>query len=112
MTVLDVISGALLLVACSFVLLACIGLLRFDDVLSRIHAATKGVTFGVLLAAIGTALQMTQLADVALLLLAGALQLVTAPVSAHMMSRAAYWAGTELSPATVVDQLAEADEQD
>jgi multicomponent Na+:H+ antiporter subunit G len=107
--VLDVISGALLLLACTFVLLACIGLLRFDDVFSRVHAATKGITFGVLLAALGAALQMTKVADVALLLLAGGLQLVSAPVSAHMISRAAYRAGTELSPNTAVDQLAEAE---
>lgn len=107
-TAVDVTSAVLLLAAVAFVLLAATGLHRFDDVFSRVHAATKAITFGVLLAAAGTALHVDAGADRAKLALAAALQLVSAPVSAHVVSRAAYRAGTELSPDTVVDQLAEA----
>lgn len=106
---LDVLSATLLLSSVGFVLLAAVGLHRFDDVFSCVHAATKAITFGVLLAAAGTVLQLDLGADTAKLVLAAALQLVSAPVSAHLVSRAAYHAGTELSPDTVLDQLAEAD---
>ncbi|MEW6152424.1 MAG: monovalent cation/H(+) antiporter subunit G [Actinomycetota bacterium] len=107
--VVEVLSGALLVSSVGFVLLAAVGLHRFDDVFSCVHAATKAVTFGVLLAAAGTALALDPGTDTAKLALAAALQLVTAPVSAHLVSRAAYRSGTELSPYTVLDQLADVD---
>ena len=103
------ISAFLLLSATGFVALASLGLHRFDDVFSRIHAATKAVTLGVILAAIGAAFQMDNVGDITKLLLAAVLQLLSAPVAAHMLGRAAYWAGGELSPDTSLDQLAEAD---
>lgn len=108
-TAVDIVSAALLLTATGFVFLASFGLHRFDDVFSRVHAATKAITLGVVLAAGGAALQMETSSDAAKLALAAALQLVSAPVSTHLISRAAYWAGTELSPHTVVDHLADAE---
>lgn len=107
--VVDVVSGVLLLGSSAFFLLAAAGLYRFDDLFSRVHAATKASTLGVVLVAIGAALQMDGGGDAFKLLLAGLLQLVSAPVSGHMISRAAYWAGDELSPDTEIDQLADAD---
>lgn len=107
-TAIDVLSATLLITAVAFVLLAAVGLHRFDDVFSRVHAATKAITFGVLLAAAGTALQVDAGTDTAKLVLAAALQLITAPVSAHLVSRAAYRSGTELSSHTMIDQLADA----
>lgn len=104
--VVDVVSAVALLCATGLVLLASLGLHRFDDVFSRVHAATKASTLGVVLVALGTALQMEQAGDVAKLLLAALLQLISAPVSGHMVSRAAYWSGGELSPDTDVDDLA------
>lgn len=108
-TVGDVITSVLLLTAVTFVLLACVGLYRFDDVFSRIHAATKSITLGVILVAAGAALQLRDPGDTAKLAVAAVLQMISAPVTAHIIGRAAYWTGTELSPETVVDQLADAD---
>ena len=107
--VADVITSVLLLAAVTFVLLGCIGLYRFDDVFSRIHAATKSITLGVILVAAGAALQLRDPGDTAKLAVAAVLQMISAPVTAHIIGRAAYWTGTELSPETVVDQLADAD---
>lgn len=106
-TAVDIVSGGLLLLAVSFVLLASIGLHRFDDVFSRIHASTKAVTLGVVLAAFGAAMQMDTTGDVAKLLLAAGLQLVGAPVAAHTLNRGSYWTGGELSPDTEIDHLGE-----
>ena len=108
-TAADVATSILLLAAVTFVLLACIGLYRFDDVFSRIHAATKSITLGVILVAAGAALQLRDPGDTAKLAIAAVLQMVSAPVTAHIIGRAAYWTGTELSPDTVVDQLADSD---
>lgn len=105
--VVDVLSATLMLTAAAFVLLAGVGLHRFDDVFSRLHAATKSVTFGVLLVAVGASLQLDDRVDVVKLVLAATLQLVSAPVGSHIIARAAYHAGTELSPLTRIDQIAD-----
>lgn len=109
MSWIDLGAAILLLSSTSFVLLAAIGLWRFDDVFSRIHAATKAITMGVLLAIVAAAFRMENPADLLKLLLAAILQLISAPVSGHMLGRAAYRAGTELTSHTVVDQLRDAD---
>jgi len=43
--------------------------------------------------------------DVIRLLLAGTLQLISAPVAGHMLGRAAYWAGPRVTRHTIIDQL-------
>lgn len=105
---LDTVAAVLLLTGVSLTVLAGIGLQRFPDVFARMHAATKPATLGLALALAGTALRMERPGDIAKLVLVIILQFVTAPVGAHMVGRAAYRAGTELSPETVVDELAEA----
>ncbi len=108
MTVVDVVASALLLSGVALSVIAAIGLNRFPDVFARMHAATKPATLGLLLVLIGAALRVADSGDVAKLLLAGLLQFFTAPVGAHLVGRAAYRAGTELSPDTSLDELAAA----
>lgn len=105
-TLVDVIVAVHLLGASALALLAAVGLQRFDSVFARIHPATKAITLGVVFAAVGAALVMDSPADALKLLLAAALQLVTAPIAAHMVARASYRAGTEVSPRMRVDELA------
>ena len=107
MIVLDAAAAVLLLAAVGFVLLAAVGLWRFEDLFSRIHAATKAITLGVLLAVAAAVLRVETTGDVLKLLLVALLQLVSAPVSGHMLGRAAYWARTEGSPHLKVDHLDE-----
>lgn len=103
----NIISGALMIIASLFVLLSALGLHRFDDVFSRIHAATKSITFGLVLVAVGAAFHMDNGSDIAVLLFAILIQLITAPVGSHILARASYHNGHELSPQTSFDQLAE-----
>ena len=88
-----------------------IGLVRLPDVFSRMHAATKPSTLGLLLVCLGAALVLDDGADRAKLLLVGAFQLLTAPVAAHMVGRAAYGARVGALDTLVVDELADADDQ-
>jgi multicomponent Na+:H+ antiporter subunit G len=89
-SVADVVAVACLLVGAFFCLTAGVGLLRFPDVLSRMHAGTKPQVVGVLLIMVGAAIRLTGETVVWMLLLVAAFQLLTAPVSAHMVSRIAY----------------------
>jgi len=89
----DVIAGTCLIVGSLLALIAGIGLVRFPDVLTRMHAATKPQTLGVLLILLGLALRVEDRSVLAVIALAAVFQLVTAPVSAHMLGRAALRAG-------------------
>lgn len=88
--ILDVASAICLVVGALMSLAAAIGLLRFPDLLSRMHAATKPQVFGLLLLLTGLGLQLRSWAVVPVLLLAWLFQLLTVPVSAHMVGRAGY----------------------
>jgi multicomponent Na+:H+ antiporter subunit G len=89
-SVADVVAVACLLLGAFFCLTAGIGLVRFPDVLSRMHAGTKPQVVGVLLIMVGGAIRLTGSSVTWMLLLVAAFQLLTAPVSAHMVSRIAY----------------------
>lgn len=102
----DVISAVLLLGGGFLALVAGIGVVRLPDVFARMHAATKPATLGLLLIAVGAALEVRQVRDVSLLALIVVLQFLTAPVGAHMVGRAAYREGDLLDEATVLDELA------
>ena len=103
---LDAAAAVLILTGVTLGVGAGLGLQRFPDVFARMHAATKPATLGLVLVLTGAALKVEDGGDVAKLLLVAVLQFVTAPVGAHMVGRAAYRAGTELSPATSCDELA------
>jgi multicomponent Na+:H+ antiporter subunit G len=86
----DVLAVALLLLGTLLCLTAGLGLLRFPDVLTRMHAGTKPQVLGVLLIMVGAAIRLQGWSATWMLLLVAAFQMLTAPVSAHMISRVAY----------------------
>ena len=103
----DVVSAVLLLTGVALAVVAALGLVRFPDVFSRMHAATKPATLGLLLITVGAALRMEDGSDAVKLLLVAAFQFVTAPVAAHMIGRAAYRSGAGGLDQLVVDDLRE-----
>jgi multicomponent Na+:H+ antiporter subunit G len=105
--VVDVAVAVLLLTGVTLSLVAGIGILRFPDLYSRMHAATKPSTLGLLLVLAGAALRMADPGDVVELALVAAFQLLTAPVAAHMVGRAAYRSGAAGTRNAEVDELAE-----
>jgi multicomponent Na+:H+ antiporter subunit G len=89
------IAEALILAGAVLTLLSAAGVVRFGDVLSRMHALTKASTLGVLLALVGAAIGLSHPNDVTSLLLAAALQLLTSPVAANLLGRSTYRALAE-----------------
>jgi multicomponent Na+:H+ antiporter subunit G len=85
--VLDVLTAVLFVAGALLALVAAVGLHRLGDTRSRMHAATKPATLGVLCCAVGAALQADSPSLVTKLAVAVVLQLVTAPVGAHMLAR-------------------------
>ncbi|GAC53843.1 monovalent cation/H(+) antiporter subunit G [Gordonia amicalis] len=88
--IVDIVSATLILVGCLLAVTAAIGLVRFPDTLSRMHAATKPQTFGLLLVLIGAVVRLGDSVDSGMLILAGLFALITAPVVAHRIGRLAY----------------------
>lgn len=87
---MNVVAVVLLLMGSFLCLTAGLGLVRFPDVLARMHAGTKPQTLGVLLIMIGGAIRLQGWSTTWMLLLVAAFQLLTAPVSAHLISRVAH----------------------
>lgn len=108
--VVDVIAAVCLLGGAVLSLAAGVGLLRFPDLLARMHSATKPQVLGLLLILTGTALRLGTVVDITTLALVGAFQLAVAPVAAHMVGRAAYRTGQFRRDLLVTDELAAARE--
>ena len=118
-TVLDILMAAVLFVGLAFNTLGVIGILRFPDVYTRLHADTKATTFGSVFTSLavlmwllrqwvgadfdGAVLQQAIHTVVAVVVLA-----VTNATGGHAISRAAWHAGIRPKQA-VCDALSAAE---
>ncbi|WP_246608334.1 monovalent cation/H(+) antiporter subunit G [Paenibacillus agaridevorans] len=87
-------------------LLSSLGFLRFPDVYTRSHAATKSITLGILFILLATFLYFLFVHEqVSVRLLLGIIFVfLTAPVTGHLIARSAYRYGVK--PSGVQDELA------
>lgn len=112
--VVDTAVWILVLLGALLCLTAAIGLLRFRDVPTRLHAATKPQVLGLLLICIAIALSQRSVIGIVLGVLLVIpivlIQFATAPLSAHMVGRQAYRNGTIDERSLIVDELAQSRE--
>ncbi|MBT2512246.1 monovalent cation/H(+) antiporter subunit G [Arthrobacter sp. ISL-30] len=87
---IDALTAVFLVAGALMSLAAAIGLLRFPDLMSRMHAATKPQVLGLFLVLAAIGLQLRTWWVWPVLLVAWIFQLLTVPVSAHMVGRAGY----------------------
>ncbi|WP_182049674.1 monovalent cation/H(+) antiporter subunit G [Changpingibacter yushuensis] len=104
---LDVIAGAFLFAGCLLTLISAVGIARYPDVISRQHVATKPQVLSLIFNLLGTALLVREATMTWTMLLVVAFMLITAPISAHMLSRAAYRTGRVQTDNLVADELGE-----
>ena len=100
----DAVVAVLLVAGGFFLFVAGLGVLRLPDVFIRMHASTKAGTLGVGLVFGGAAVHFGNTADVAIAGLTIVFLLMTAPVSAHAIARAAYRMNVKLSDRTHLDE--------
>ncbi len=99
------IAGTLLIIGAFFALVASIGIIRLPDVYSRMHAASKAGSVGSGLMLIALALVASDTAT-AIRAIAGVFFFIlTAPIAAHLLARAAYKVGYPLWEHSVVDEM-------
>lgn len=86
MSVPDVIGSALLVVGAVFFTAGTVGLIRFPDVPSRLHALTKADNLGLGLVLAGATVLLGSWTTAGLLLLTWLLALTAASVSARLLA--------------------------
>ncbi len=90
MSLLDVVTAVLVVTGSFLALTAAIGVVRFPDTLTRMHAATKPQVLGLLLVLGGAAIRRRDHVDVGMIILTGLFTLITAPVVAQRVGQLAY----------------------
>lgn len=87
-TGIDIVVGVLAIVSACLFVLAGLGVLRFPDLYTRMHAATKATALGALVLGIAAAIALDD--GRGKVVLATIFILITAPSSAHFVGRIAH----------------------
>ncbi len=86
----DIAAAGLILAGSVLALTAAIGVVRFPDTLSRMHAATKPQVLGLLLVLAGASIRLRGHPDVGMIVLTAIFTVITAPVVAQRVGQLAY----------------------
>ncbi|KQV63806.1 monovalent cation/H(+) antiporter subunit G [Rhizobium sp. Root1220] len=101
-----IVVSFLLLAGSLFALVAAIGIVRLPDLYTRMHAASKAGTVGSGLLLLAAGIGSGEVAALIRALAGFVFFLLTAPVAAHLLAKAAHKAGYRLGPQSVRDDLA------
>jgi multicomponent Na+:H+ antiporter subunit G len=108
---IEVLSLIFVVVGITFDLFGCIGLIRMPDVYNRLQAATKCVTMGTCGILFGVFIHFGFTAGGVKALLCIIFLLLTSPVSAHALAKAAHKAGIKMWERSVCDKYGESQEK-
>lgn len=100
----DILTSLLLLSGSLFALVSAIGVLRLPDLYNRMHAASKAGTLGAGLTMIAVMMHFLKSGITIQSLAILAFIILTAPVAAHVIARAAYRTGEPLWKKSVIDE--------
>ena len=103
----ELITALLLVMGGIFSFVAALGMLRLPDTVIRMHAATKAGTLGAGLILFGVAFFYADLGITLRALATVTFLLLTAPVAAHLIGRAAYYSKIKLWEKTWINELAQ-----
>ena len=103
---IEIITALLILAGGIFAFVASVGMLRLPDTIIRMHAATKAGALGSGLIFIALACYYLELSTTLRALAAVFFLLLTAPVAAHLIGRAAYCSRVNLWHKTWIDEFA------
>ncbi|MBU5466839.1 Na+/H+ antiporter subunit G [Virgibacillus sp. MSJ-26] len=105
----EFIAALLILIGSIISVISAFGIIRFPDVYSRAHAATKSSTLAVLLTLVGAFLffWMTDGTVSVRLILGIVFVFITSPTAGHLIIRAAYKSNVKMTETTTVDELKE-----
>lgn len=99
------LAGVMLIAGAVFSFLAAFGMVRLPDLFTRMHSASKAGAVGSGLALLAMALVSFETAVIIRALLGIIFFMLTAPISAHLLARAAYIAGYRPKNGFILDDL-------
>ena len=99
------IAAVLVVVGAAFSLIAAIGVLRLPDLYTRLHAASKAGAIGAGLIFLAVAVASFDGAVFLRAMLGIIFLLLSTPVSAHLLARAAFRSGEAPITTTTIDDL-------
>jgi multicomponent Na+:H+ antiporter subunit G len=105
LTLIQYLAALLMVTGALFSLLAAIGVLRLPDLYTRMHAASKAGVVGAGLVLLALALASADGPVVLRAILGILFLLLTTPVAAHLLARAAYRAGDQPASVTIINDL-------
>ncbi|MEW9616073.1 monovalent cation/H(+) antiporter subunit G [Shinella sp. S4-D37] len=109
--VLAIVVAVMLVAGGIFTFLAALGVVRLPDVYTRMHAASKAGTVGSGLMLFAAGIHSLDAAIFTRALAGFVFFVLTAPIAAHLVARAAHEAGYRLSRHTVLDEMRDARER-
>lgn len=101
---LEWIASVLLVSGAFFCLVAGIGVLRFKDTFQRMHASSKTASLGLALCCLGVMMVAETWQNVAESLFVFLFMILTAPIGAHLIGRAAFHTRVKVAPGTRYDE--------
>ena len=101
----EVALAVLLLGGAGLMLLAALGLFRLPGLLTRMHVLSKAGTVGTSAIMLAVALAIPEVGVLSRAIAVVAFLVLTAPISAHLLARAAYFLGVASWEGTVRDDL-------
>lgn len=104
-TAFQYLAALLMVTGAVFSLLSAIGVLRLPDLYTRMHAASKAGAVGAGLVLLSLALASGDGPVILRAILGILFLLLTTPVSAHLLARAAYRAGHQPASITIINDL-------
>lgn len=104
MTTLEYLGNIFIIIGIIFDFIGCLGLVRMPDIYNRLQASTKCVTLGTMGITFGVFLRNGFSAVGIKAILCAIFLLLTAPVAAHALARAAHKSGVKLWEKSVCDE--------
>ncbi len=103
--ILAVVTAGIIVFGAFFSLVAAIGINRLPDLYTRMHAASKAGTIGSGLLLLAVGVHAADLATLSRALAGFFFFVLTAPVSAHLLAKAAHQVGYPLARLSTRDDL-------
>lgn len=103
--VVAVFTCILIVGGAAFSLIAAIGINRLPDLYTRMHAASKAGTVGSGLLLVAVGVHSGDLATFGRAIAGVLFFILTAPIAAHLLAKAAHQVGYPLDPISVRDEL-------
>ena len=99
----ELLFDIMVLVSCAVMTLGIVGIVRMPDVYTKLHGASKSVFLGVVLLCVSASVIATPAMNKRLALIA-VLAILTTPLSAHVIGRAAYIMHEQMETPGAVDE--------